>query len=218
MQITISNSKQARQQASDIVEKAGCVETSVTISLSHDLSLPTRSYSLYLNILVLLGSSASSSSGPLLRSPASNAAWAALAVRRSESEVDVLLRVNADKEGGGVHQLLADAVVSQNTRTRSGQHLCQRLQTKHSHSPNVPLSDEHASVVDGLGEASLEDLSLKAALHQSLGGELQHVIERLLVLAEQARADHAAQESITLKDAPGVLRLEGQELTSSLLL
>lgn len=56
-----------------------------------------------------------------------DAAGTATAVRRRESKVDVLLRLETDDKGGNVDDLLADA--------------------------DVPLADEDTGVVDRLGES-----------------------------------------------------------------
>jgi len=68
----------------------------------------------------------------------------------------VLLAVGAHEEGGNVHDLLADA--------------------------NVALLDQHARVVNRLGEAELEHDRLETALEESLGVEREHVIELVLGL------------------------------------
>lgn len=68
----------------------------------------------------------------------------------------MLLAVGAHEEGGNVHDLLADA--------------------------NVALLDQHARVVNRLGEAELEHDRLETALEESLGVEREHVIELVLGL------------------------------------
>ena len=50
--------------------------------------------------------------------------------------------------------------------------------------PDVPLADKHTSVVDGLGQAALEDLSLETTLQEILDLERQHVIETHAALVE----------------------------------
>lgn len=102
----------------------------------------------------------------------------------------MLLRVRADEEGGDVHKLAADA--------------------------DVALADEDAGVVDRLGKALLQDAGLEAALEELLGGELEHVIQLLLVRADETVADHAAQEGGALEEAARVRLLQGQQLTGSL--
>ena len=78
----------------------------------------------------------------------------------------MLLAVSTHEEGGDVHNLLAHA--------------------------DVPLADEHARVVDRLGEAELEDLGLQAALEEVGGLERQHVVELRLLLVEHAEAQQPA--------------------------
>ena len=80
--------------------------------------------------------------GLLRRTTTRDTARSALAVGRVHREVDVLLRVGAHQEGRHVHHLLAHA--------------------------DVALADEHAGVVDRLGEVLLEHLRLQSALHEDL--------------------------------------------------
>lgn len=72
-------------------------------------------------------------------------------VRRSERKVNVLLGVKSDNERWYVDDLLADA--------------------------NVSLVDENTGVVDRLGKAGLEDLSLQTSLQEVLELESQDVVE-----------------------------------------
>ena len=122
-----------------------------------------------------------------------DAAGAATAKGRRERKVNVFLRVEAHNEGGDVDRLLADPVLVG--------------------VPNVALADEHAGVVDALGHAELEHQGLQAALEQVLDGEAQHVVELCLVLVEDACADQAADQGVALKQALGVLLVEGEQLT-----
>ena len=73
-----------------------------------------------------------------LRLLATDTAWAATAEWRVQSEIDVLLGVEADNERWNVDDLLADTDVS--------------------------LADKNTGVVDGLGKAKLVDASLETAL------------------------------------------------------
>ena len=86
-------------------------------------------------------------------------------------ELDVLLRGNTDHEGWDVDHLLSDS--------------------------NVLLVDEDTSVMDGVGDLSLHDEGLKAALHELSDGKTQDVIEFSLGLLEETKADHTADESLT---------------------
>jgi hypothetical protein len=119
-----------------------------------------------------------------------NTAGSTLAIRRVGSQVDVLLRVGADQEGRNIDNLLADA--------------------------DVALADEDSGVVDGLGKVELENLGLKTALHEDLGGELQDIIERVLFLSEHTVSLQAADERGSLKHSLGVLDVKGQKHTGSL--
>jgi hypothetical protein len=108
---------------------------------------------------------------------------------RGQGEVDVLLGVETDNEGGDVDDLLADA--------------------------DVPLADEHTSVVDSLGETELEDAGLETALQEILNLEGQHVIELHAGLVEHTDTDETANEGVTFEQALGVLLVEGEERTGS---
>ena len=83
-----------------------------------------------------------------------------------------------------------------------------------SNAPNVPLADENTSVVDGLGQAALEDLSLQATLQEVLDLQGQHVIETHAGLIEHTNADETANEGVTLEETLRVLVIELEQLTS----
>lgn len=122
-----------------------------------------------------------------LRLLATDTAWAATAEWRVQSEIDVLLGVEADNERWNVDDLLADTDVS--------------------------LADKNTSVVDGLGKAKLVDASLKTALQEILDLEGQNVIELHAGLVEDADANETADQSVTLEKALRVLLVQGQKLT-----
>ena len=71
--------------------------------------------------------------------------------------------------------------------------------------PNVPLSDEHTSMMDRLGQAALKDLGLEAALQEILDLQGQHVIQTHTRLVEYTDADKTTNEGVTLKKTLGVL-------------
>jgi len=123
-----------------------------------------------LNIVLLLG-------GLGLLSP--DTARTATTKGRTEGEVNVLLRVETDNEGGDVDDLLAD--------------------------PDVALADEDTGMVDGLGETELVDAGLEAALQEILDLEGKDVIELHARLVEDTNADQAANESIAFEETLGVL-------------
>ena len=79
--------------------------------------------------------------------------------------------------------------------------------------PDVPLADKHTSVVDGLGQAALEDLSLETTLQEVLDLQGQHVIETHAGLIEHTDADETTNKGVTLEKTLGVLVIELQELT-----
>lgn len=122
-----------------------------------------------------------------LRLLATDTAWAATAEWRVQSEIDVLLGVEADNERWNVDDLLADTDVS--------------------------LADKNTGVVDGLGKAKLVDASLETALQEILDLEGQNVIELHAGLVEDADANETADQSVTLEKALRVLLVQGQKLT-----
>jgi len=119
-----------------------------------------------------------------------DATGATAAERRLGGEVDVLLGVQPDQEAGHVDDLLADA--------------------------NVTLADEHAGVVDGLGESELEDLGLQATLQEILDFEAEDEIELHVLFVQDSDPDQAPQERVALEQPAGVLLVQGQELTGGL--
>ena len=78
----------------------------------------------------------------------------------------------------------------------------------------MALTNEHTSVVDGLGQAALEDLGLETALQEVLDLQGQHVIETHAGLVEHTDTDETADKGVTLEETLGVLGVELQELTS----
>ena len=79
--------------------------------------------------------------------------------------------------------------------------------------PNVTLPDKDARVVDRLGKAELEDLSLQPTLQEVLDLQRQHVIESHTGLVEHTNADKTADEGVTLEKTLGVLVIELKQLT-----
>lgn len=55
--------------------------------------------------------------------------------------------------------------------------------------PDVALADQHAGVVDRLGQAQLEDLGLQAPLQEILYLQTQDVIQLHLALVQHPDAD-----------------------------
>lgn len=82
--------------------------------------------------------------------------------------------------------------------------------------PDVPLADEDASVVHGLGETQLEDERLQAALQEVLGGQRKHVIQLVLALLQQPILVHAPQERLSLKQPLSLLVIQRQQRPGSL--
>lgn len=86
--------------------------------------------------------------------------WTATTIRRTEEEVNVLLRVQRNNEGWDVHHLLAD--------------------------PNVTLADEQTGRVNRFGQAQLKDLGLQPPLQEILNLQAQDVIQLHLALEQAA--------------------------------
>ena len=80
----------------------------------------------------------------------------------------------------------------------------------------MPLADQHASVVHGLGEAELEDQGLQAALKEVLGAHSQHVIQLALGLVQKPILVHAPQQGLALKQPLGLLLIQSQQIPGSL--
>ena len=119
-----------------------------------------------------------------------HAARAASAEGRLERKVDVLLGLDPHEEGGHVHDLLSDA--------------------------DVPLADEHAGVVDGLGQAQLEDERLEPPLKHVLGRQGKDVIELVLTLVEEPEPVHSPHQSLRLEDALLIVLGQRKKLTRRL--
>lgn len=81
--------------------------------------------------------------------------------------------------------------------------------------PDMALTNEGTSVVNALGETTLEDLSLQTTLQEILNLESQHVIETHASLIEHTDTHKTANEGITLEKTLGVFIVELQQLTGS---
>lgn len=146
-----------------------------------------RGYNLLL--LLLLGVAATTLSGLGLLS--ADTAGAATTKGRGQGEVDVLLGVETDDEGGHVDDLLANT--------------------------DVALADEDTGVVDGLGETELVDTSLETTLKEILDLQGEHVIELHAGLVEDTDTHETANQGVAFEETLGVLLVEGEQLTVGLL-
>lgn len=81
---------------------------------------------------------------------------------------------------------------------------------------DVTLSDQDTGVVNGLGKALLVDLGLESAFQQLLCGQLKDGIQFQLIIGQQTVTVHSAEESSSLENTLGVLRVQGQQGTSGL--
>jgi hypothetical protein len=77
----------------------------------------------------------------------------------------------------------------------------------------VTLADEDTSVMDGLGQSKLVDLSLKTTLHEILNLEGEHVIELHARVVEHTDTDETANEGVTFEEAARFFFVEGEEFT-----
>lgn len=65
--------------------------------------------------------------------------------------------------------------------------------------PNVSLTDEYASMMDGLGQTQFKDLSLQATLQEILNFQTQHVIELHAGFIQYTNTYQTTQQSVTYK-------------------
>lgn len=79
----------------------------------------------------------------------------------------------------------------------------------------MPLPDQNTGVVDRLGQAALEDLSLETTLQEVLDFEGQNVIETHTGLVEHTNTNETTNQGITLEKTLGILVIELEEFTSS---
>ena len=103
----------------------------------------------------------------------------------------MLFRINVDHEGRRVDDLLSNT--------------------------NVSLLNELTGVVNGLANTELEDLSLQSAVHELGGGKFENVIELHVFFRNETETSHTTNDGSTLENSAGVLLVEGEEFTSSLI-
>ena len=103
----------------------------------------------------------------------------------------MLFRINVDHEGRRVDDLLSNT--------------------------NVSLLNELTGVVNGLAETELEDLGLQSAVHELGGGKFENVIELHVFFRNETETSHTTNDGSTLENSAGVLLVEGEEFTSSLI-
>jgi len=61
----------------------------------------------------------------------------------------------------------------------------------------VLLENENASVVDGAGEVTFLDLGLESSLKELSSGQTEDIIELTLVVFEETKSHHSADECLT---------------------
>jgi hypothetical protein len=108
---------------------------------------------------------------------------------RGQGEIDVLLGVQTNNERRNVDNLLTNA--------------------------DVTLTDQDASVMDGLGKTQLEDLGLETTLQEILNLETQDVIKLHVGFIKDTDTHKTTDQGVTFKETTGVLLIQLEELTSS---
>ena len=78
------------------------------------------------------------------------------------------------------------------------------------------LLDEDSGVMDASGQTLLEQHRLQSSIHELVQGESQHVIELVLVLAQEAITHHPSHKGRTFEESSGVLFVQGQQLSRGL--
>lgn len=157
---------------------------------------------LLLVLFTLLVTSTLSGTGLL----AANTARAATTEGRGESEVNVLLGVEADHVRRNVDDLLADTRQNKSAYIKSPQYIMVCV-------PDVALLDQDTGVVDRLGETKLVDAGLQTALQEVLDLKGQDVIELHARLIEDTDTDETANQGVTLEETLGVLVVKSEQLT-----
>lgn len=157
---------------------------------------------LLLVLFTLLVTSTLSGTGLL----AANTARAATTEGRGESEVNVLLGVEADHVRRNVDDLLADTRRNVSVYMKCPQYIMVCV-------PDVALLDQDTGVVDRLGETKLVDAGLQTALQEVLDLKGQDVIELHARLIEDTDTDETANQGVTLEETLGVLVVKSEQLT-----
>ena len=62
---------------------------------------------------------------------------------------------------------------------------------------DVLLEDEDASLMDGGSEVTLLDERLQSSLHVLGGGQTEDIIELALIVLQESKTDHSADEGLT---------------------
>lgn len=106
---------------------------------------------------------------------------------RAKGEIDVLLGVETNDEGGNVNDLLANT--------------------------DVTLTDQDTGVVNGLGETELVDTGLQTTLQEILNLQGQNVIELHAGFIEDTDTNETSNEGVTFEESLGVLLIKGEQLT-----
>ena len=78
----------------------------------------------------------------------------------------------------------------------------------------MPLSDKNSGVVNALGQAAPEDLSLEPSLQEVLDLQCQHVIETHPLFVQYTNAHESSNQGITLEQTFGVLDVQFQQFSS----
>lgn len=79
----------------------------------------------------------------------------------------------------------------------------------------MSLTDQDTGVVDRLGQAELEDLSLQSSFQEIFNLETETVIELGLGLIKHTDTNQTTNQRVALEETTGILFIEGEKLTSS---
>ena len=80
----------------------------------------------------------------------------------------------------------------------------------------MSLTDQHPSMMDGLGQPALEDLRLQPPLQEILNLEGQHVIQPHALFVQHADTDQSTNEGVSFEETFGVLGFEFKEFSSGM--
>jgi len=119
-----------------------------------------------------------------------NTSRSTLSVRRVDREVNVLFRCRSNIKGWNRNQL------GSNT--------------------DVALSDQDTGVVHRLGKTLSENLGLKAAFKQLLGGQLKDGIQLKFRIIQKPISVHTTKQGRALEDSLGILGIQSQQNTGRL--
>ena len=81
---------------------------------------------------------------------------------------------------------------------------------------DVLLEDEDASLMDGGSEVTLLDERLQSSLQVLGGGQTEDIIELALIVLQESKTDHSADEGLTFKESSGIRLFHSEQDASGL--